>query len=206
VIRGVIFDMDGVLIDAREWHFEALNRALALFGFEIPAEKHAADFDGLSTRQKLERLSSESGLPRGLHAFINQLKQDYTAEIVNLRARPRFDQEYLLQRLQAEGFRLGVASNSIRASIDLMLGRANILERFEVICSNEDVKDPKPSPEIYNLAIDRIGLQPEQVLVVEDNPHGLTAARASGARVLAVQGPHEVNYANIIRAIREAHL
>ena len=197
--------MDGVLVDAREWHFEALNRALALFGFEIAAEKHAADFDGLSTRQKLERLSSESGLPRGLHAFINQLKQSYTAEIVSLRARPQFDQEYLLQRLHTEGFRLGVASNSIRASVDMILGKTNILECFEVICSNEDVKDPKPSPEIYNLAIDRIGLQPKQVLIVEDNPHGLTAARASGAKVLAVKGPHEVNYSNVMRAIREAY-
>jgi beta-phosphoglucomutase len=204
MIQAVIFDMDGVLIDAREWHFEALNRALRLFGFEIPSEKHAADLDGLSTRQKLERLSIENGMPRGLHTFVNQLKQSYTAEIVNLRARPRFEQEYLLQRLQTEGFRLGVASNSIRASIDLMLGKANILERFEVICSNEDVRDPKPSPEIYNLAIGLLGLSPDQVLIVEDNPHGLAAARASGARVLAVRGPQEVNYSNVIRAIQEA--
>ena len=62
-IRAVVFDMDGVLIDAREWHYEALNEALELFGFTIDRESHLTRFDGLPTRDKLKALSQEKGLP-----------------------------------------------------------------------------------------------------------------------------------------------
>ena len=69
MIKAVIFDMDGVLIDAREWHYEALNRALRLFGMEISRTDHLTTFDGLPTRRKLEMLSSTNGLPVELHGF-----------------------------------------------------------------------------------------------------------------------------------------
>ena len=75
-VEAVVFDVDGVLVDAREWHYEALNRALALLGFPISRFDHLSTYDGLSTRQKLELLSTERGLPRPLHPFVNELKQD----------------------------------------------------------------------------------------------------------------------------------
>ena len=61
-IKAVLFDMDGVLIDAKEWHYEALNRALALFGMPISRFEHLTTFDGLPTRKKLEMLSLELSL------------------------------------------------------------------------------------------------------------------------------------------------
>src|SRR4051812_14635504 len=116
-IKAVVFDMDGVLIDAREWHFEALNRALGLFGYAISRFDHLTTFDGLSTRQKLEMLSQDRGLPRGLHGFLNDLKQLYTTELVHLRCRPSFAHEYALSKLKDLGYKLAVASNSVRASV-----------------------------------------------------------------------------------------
>ena len=70
--------MDGVLIDAKEWHYEALNKALALFGYQISRYEHLVTYDGLPTRKKLEMLSMEQGLPVQLHSFINEMKQLYT--------------------------------------------------------------------------------------------------------------------------------
>ena len=90
MIKAVIFDMDGVLIEAKDWHYEALNRALALFGFEISRYDHLTTYDGLPTSKKLEMLSLEGGLPRELHAFINEMKQAYTMEIVHAKCNPPF--------------------------------------------------------------------------------------------------------------------
>ena len=66
--------MDGVLIDAKEWHYQSLNRALKLFGLEISRYDHLLTFDGLPTRKKLEMLTVEGGLSEKLHHFINKLK------------------------------------------------------------------------------------------------------------------------------------
>src|ERR1700738_2790496 len=111
MIQAVIFDMDGVLIEAKDWHFEALNRALRLFGFEISRYDHLTTFDGLPTRRKLQILSTVHELPAELHDLINDMKQRYTMEIVNARCKPRFAHEYALSQLHALGYRLAVASN-----------------------------------------------------------------------------------------------
>ena len=82
LIKAVIFDMDGVLIDAKDWHFDSLNKELGLFGSEISRYDHLVTFDGLPTKKKLEMLSIEGRLPLKLHDFINELKQEYTWEMV----------------------------------------------------------------------------------------------------------------------------
>jgi beta-phosphoglucomutase len=140
--------MDGVLIDAKDWHFEALNRALALFGFQVSRFDHLVTYDGLPTRHKLEMLSLEHGLPRGLHRFINELKQQFTLELVYARCKPTFAHEYALARLRADGFRLAVVSNSVRATSDLMVHKSRLTPYLEFTLSNEDVHEPKPDPEI----------------------------------------------------------
>ena len=196
-IKAIIFDMDGVLIDAKEWHYEALNRALGLFGYTISRYDHLVTYDGLPTKKKLEMLTLERGLPRALHGFLNELKQIYTNELIHLKCKPLFHHEYALARLKQEGFKMAVGSNSIRATIELMLSKANLLQYFEFTLSNQDVQKSKPDPEIYQTAIARLGLKPSECLIVEDNEHGIKAATASGAHVLRVTSPFDVNYENI---------
>lgn len=202
-IRAILFDMDGVLIDAREWHYDALNKALRLFGMEISRFDHLVTYDGLPTRRKLEMLTKERGLPEKLHQFINHLKQIYTIECVNQKCAPVFEHEYALARLKNEGLQLAVCSNSIRNSIELMMQRAKLIDYLEFFLSNEDVAKAKPDPEIYSTAIQRLNLQPEECLIVEDNDHGVKAALASGAHLLRVGNVSEVNYSNISRRIKE---
>ncbi len=197
MIKAVIFDMDGVLIDAKEWHYEALNRALRLFGHEISRYEHVTLYDGLPTRTKLDMLSRHRGLPSGMHGFINEMKQAYTADAIHSYCRPLFTHEYALSRLKAMNYRMAVASNSIRASVLSMLHRAALDIYMEFMLSNEDVANGKPDPEIYVKAIGMLGLQPEECLIVEDNENGVRAARGSGAHVLQVHDVSEVNYENI---------
>ncbi|RTP97291.1 HAD family phosphatase [Enterobacter sp. WCHEn045836] len=196
-IRAVIFDMDGVLIDAREWHYLALNQALGFFSLEICRADHEGEFDGLPTRDKLHLLSKREGLPVALHAFINEMKQRYTEQYIYQHCWPVFEHQYALARLKESGYRLAVASNSIRHTIETMLTRAHLLPHLDFFLSNEDVVHGKPDPEIYQKAIQRLELKPQECVVVEDNPHGIAAARAAGASVLEVCDPSEVTWSRI---------
>ncbi|MYM36634.1 HAD-IA family hydrolase [Duganella sp. FT94W] len=202
-IKAIIFDMDGVLIDAKEWHFEALNRALTLFGMAISRYDHLVTYDGLPTKTKLRMLSLERGLPEALHGFINEMKQIYTMEVIYARCKPVFQHQFALSRLRAQGYRMAVCSNSIRHTIAMMLERAELLPFLEFYLSNEDVAAPKPAPDMYLQAIARLGLRPDQCLIVEDNPNGIKAARDSGAHVLCVHDVREVNYANIAQTLAD---
>lgn len=200
-IKAVIFDMDGVLIEAKDWHYEALNKALGLFGMEISRYDHLVTYDGLPTRKKLEMLSAERGLPTRLHEFINEMKQEYTMELVHAQCKPRFHHEYALSRLKQEGYRLAVASNSIRNTVQVMMEKSALMGYLDFFLSNQDVTTGKPDPEIYTQAIRRLGLRPDECLVVEDNENGKQAARGSGAWLMEVNEVEEVNYPNIMRNI-----
>ena len=200
-IKAIVFDMDGVLIEAKEWHYEALNKALRLFGYEISRYDHLVTYDGLPTSKKLEMLSMEKGLPIGLHKFINAMKQSYTVDMVHAQCAPRFFHEYALSRLKAEGYHLAVASNSIRNTVELMMEKSNLITYLDFFLSNQDVTKAKPDPEIYSTAIKKLGLNPKEVMVVEDNHNGIQAATAAGANVMKVETVYDVNYENIMRHI-----
>jgi beta-phosphoglucomutase len=203
-IRAVIFDMDGVLIDAKDWHYEALNRALNHFGYNISRYDHLVTFDGLPTRRKLEMLTREQGLPNALHKLINELKQIYTTEIVHAKCKPIFQHEYALSLLKSKGFKLAVASNSIRDSINLMMSKSGLDKYLDQIVSNQDVKVGKPDPEIYTKSIRLLGLTPLETLVVEDNEHGIAAARGAGAHIMVVNSVMDVTYDKILEHIKIA--
>lgn len=200
-IKAVLFDMDGVLIDAKEWHYEALNKALQLFGMPISRYDHLNTYDGLPTVKKLEMISKERGLPKTLHPFINKLKQQFTTELIYQYCKPYFRHQYTLSRLKAHNIQIAVCSNSIRKTIDLMMERADLHRYLDIILSNEDVSRPKPDPEIYLKAIQKFNLNPQECMIVEDNPHGLEAARKSNAHVMQVDFVDEVNYENVMNKI-----
>jgi beta-phosphoglucomutase len=202
-IKAIIFDMDGVLIDAKEWHYESLNTALGIFGAQISRYDHLVTFDGLPTKKKLEMLSIEGNFPKGLHGFVNDLKQQHTMEIVYSNCKPVFHHQYALSKLKAEGYRLAVGSNSVRKTIEIMMETSGLAGYLDFFLSNQDVAKSKPDPEIYISAIDRLNLRPEDCLVVEDNDNGIKAAIASGAHLLKVDSPDDVHYYNIKRRIEE---
>lgn len=200
-IKAVIFDMDGVLIDAKDWHYQALNKALELFGYEINRYDHLVTYDGLPTSKKLEMLSLEKGLPTGLHEFINDLKQQYTIDIVHSTCKPIFFHEYALSTLKSEGYHLAVASNSVRSTVDLMMEKSDLNQYLDFFLSSQDVAKAKPDPEIYTKAITDLGLLPEECLIVEDNHNGILAAKRANAYVMEVQTVFDVNYENIRKHI-----
>ena len=202
-IKAVVFDMDGVLIEAKDWHYETLNKALGLFGFGISRYDHLVTYDGLPTRRKLEMLTREQGLPSMLHGFINEMKQIYTLEMIHAHCKPRFYHEYALARLRDLGYRTAVASNSVRATVELMMAKSNLARYLDVMLSNQDVARGKPHPDIYRLAAERLGLRTEECLVVEDNENGIQSAQAAGCPLLVVQDVADTTFSNIMTRIQQ---
>lgn len=202
-IKAILFDMDGVLIDAKDWHYEALNQALAIFGMEINRYDHLVTYDGLPTKKKLEMLTLERGLPRALHSFINDMKQEFTFQLGYAKCKPTFNHQYALSHLKARGYRMAACSNSIRKTMEVLFERAALTSYFDFYLSNEDVKESKPHPEMYSTAIQRLKLQPYECLILEDNENGIKAAQASGAHLLIIHDVHEVNLENITKRISE---
>ena len=100
MIKAIIFDLDGVLVDATEWHYEALNKALGLFGHKINRDDHIKVYNGLPTNKKLEIMSEEGKLPAGTHEIIKTLKKKYTLEIINQNCRPNHQKQLLLVHIR----------------------------------------------------------------------------------------------------------
>ena len=201
-IKAVLFDMDGVLIEAKDWHYEALNKALGLFGMEISRYDHLVTYDGLPTKRKLDMLTMERGLAKELHPFVYEMKQLYTMEIVYTQCKPRFYHEYALSKLKSQNYKIAVCSNAIRNSVEVMMKKAALYDYLDFFISNQDVKKGKPDPEMYNTAIKRLDLQPEECMIIEDNEKGIQAARASKAFVMEVDTVDDANYQNIMDHIR----
>ncbi|MEH0860076.1 HAD family hydrolase [Halobacteriovorax sp. DPLXC-1] len=203
MIKAVIFDMDGVLIDAKEWHYEALNKALNLFGQNISRYDHLVTYDGLPTKKKLEMLSLENNLPKGLHQLINDIKQINTLEMAFTMCKPRFIHQRALSKLKEDGYKLGVCSNSIRQTVDIMMEKSDLQRFLDNSYSNQDVSKGKPDPEMYIKMINFFGLDPKECLIVEDNENGIKAAKASGAHLLKVETVDDVYYENIKNRINQ---
>lgn len=201
--KAVLFDMDGVLIDARDWHYDALNEALRIFGVEISRSDHLSRFNGLSTRKKLNMLTAEGVIPYELHEAIQSIKQDRTLRIAAQMCFPIVSHQVLITRLKALGIKVGLVTNSIRKSSEFMLEYAGLLKFMDVVVTNEDVVEGKPNPAGYLLAIEMLGVLPSETIVIEDGEYGILAAEAAGTTVIKVNDPFEVSLELLLPVIKE---
>ena len=189
-----IFDLDGVLVDACEWHRVALNEALQeVCNYEISLEDHYKTFNGIPTRVKLRRLSEMGKIPASSHDSVYMAKQLTTIEIIKRNAFFRPEKVEMIKRLKSRGDLVACYTNSIRETAELMLEKTGILELFDFVLTNQDVENPKPDPEGYVFLMDHFGFSEEDTFIIEDSPKGLAAARSSGANIIQVENPDQVN-------------
>lgn len=186
--KAIIFDLDGVLVDSKEVHYNALNLALKSINekYAISREEQNNIFEGMTTKSKLDILTHTKGLPKELHEYIWRLKQEYSSKMFeNLDV----DEELreIFKSIKARDFLVGVASNSIRETLSNCLYALGIWGYIDVSLSNEDVNNPKPNPEIYNKCMAMLNVSPENVIIFEDSPIGRQAAKDSGATVVEVE-------------------
>lgn len=193
-----MFDLDGVLVDACDWHYHSLNDALEKYkGFKISYDDHLDKYNGLPTSVKLDMLAIQ-GKDR---ENIWRMKQDRTLE--NIKAYGCIDRYKIkmLKKLKQEGYKLACVTNSIRETATQMLKSTGQLEMFDFIVTNEDVQKNKPNPDCYILAMSKLGFTKNECLIVEDSTKGKLAAYASGAKVLEVEDIYDVILDNIRRLL-----
>jgi beta-phosphoglucomutase-like phosphatase (HAD superfamily)/dTDP-glucose pyrophosphorylase len=194
-IKLIIFDLDGVLVDAKKIHFDALNESLD-DEYKISLSEHLSKYDGLKTSEKLKMLNQEKGLPTNLFSEIWDKKQNLT--LLKLKNLEKSDNLInCLEYFSSNGYKLACCSNSIRKTVLTVLSKLGVIEFFDYIISNEDVKNSKPHPEMYWKAISVMNCLPEETLIVEDSPFGLLAATRSKSNIMRVESPSDVTIENI---------
>jgi HAD superfamily hydrolase (TIGR01509 family) len=200
-IKLVIFDLDGVLVDSRDLHYDSLNKALQEINQSpISREEHLSTFDGLSTAKKLNLLSEKKGLPSSQHQKIWKLKQQFTLDIINgFNTDERIRD--ILKQLKYDGKQICCCTNSIRETAKLQLARKGFLEYIDYLFTNEDVNQIKPSAEIYLRAMLACKVDPDETLIIEDSHIGRKAATRSGAHLLPVKNSLDLSYERINRFI-----
>jgi HAD superfamily hydrolase (TIGR01509 family) len=204
MIKLIIFDLDGVLVEAKNIHYDALNLAISKFDKSciIDWNEHLSKFDGLKTQQKLDMLTRDKGLSLDYHKPIWDEKQRITLNLLgSLESNSELIQ--LFSSLSEKGYKIACCSNSIRKTVLTVLSKLGIIEFFDFIVSNEDVSNSKPHPEMYWKCISKMGVLPEETLIVEDSPYGLLAASRTNSHILRVANPSDVNVKNVYKKLQE---
>lgn len=194
----IIFDLDGVLIESRELHYQSLNDALSSIDpkYVITRDEHLSIYDGLNTTRKLKLLSESKGLSQEFHDMVWQRKQMATFELIK---QFLIDSKLvdIFTKLKSAGYMIAVASNSIRETVKLSLLKIGVMEYVDYWVSNQDVEYPKPYPEMYWQCMTACKALPRDTLIVEDSHIGRQGALDSGAVLLAVEDSHDVTWEKI---------
>lgn len=200
-VQLIIFDLDGVLCDTRPLHYHALNAALGKIGeqYVITPSEHEAKYDGLPTSAKLKLLQEEKGLPAAASQEIWAEKQEATIKLLAEQLTPRPELTDLLNTLRAQGYKLYLASNSVRITVDAALKALGVADLFDRTFSNNDVKLHKPHPEIYLRCVLEAGLSPKEVMICEDSPIGRRAALESGCHLCPIENCETLTLAHVQR-------
>ena len=202
MIKLIIFDLDGVLIDSKQTHFEALNRALGS-KYAINIEEHLSTYDGLPTKTKLNMLTKNKGLPTDKHAKIARAKQKHTVDILKETIQPRKDFIDMCRELKDRGYVLACASNAVRDTVKMSLLQLDLIEYFDFWYSNEDVSKAKPHFEMYFKCMLKANAMPSETIIIEDSHVGRQAVLNASCHLLAVTDTHDISLSKVLDKIEE---
>ena len=160
--------MDGVLVDTKLIHFEALNNALQkIENFNISFEDHSDKYDGLPTSKKLEILLKKKKIKKKNNNLIKKLKKNETDRLLKKKIIYSKKIHDLFSKLSGK-YKLGVATNAVKNTLKICINNLKIARFISFSISNENLKFPKPHPEIYLRCLIEMGIKPNETLVLED--------------------------------------
>lgn len=180
-IKAIIFDMDGVISDSQPIHAGLEELLLKEHGINLSADYLTSNYAGIPDRECARMIFAKYGKEVDLDKFVEN-KWARILEFAKGRISPIDGVLDLISKLKENNFRLAVASSSIPEFIDLILSELRIKHVFDVITSGKEVKLGKPNPEIFLLAAKKLGVPPQECLVIEDSEHGVVAAKKAGMK------------------------
>ena len=207
MIKAVIFDLDGVLVDTKKIHFEALNSALKKYKCDqISIDQHIKIYDGLPTNEKLKILNKRKIVPKNLNLKIKLFKQKITLQILEKEIKKKNSIIKIFQHLREKKIKVAVATNAVKSTLKICLKKLMIEEFVDYYLSNEEVKNPKPNPEIYLRIFIKFGIYPTEALIIEDSHYGREAAISSGAKLIPIKSSKDLNLKFIKQQIQKNHI
>jgi HAD superfamily hydrolase (TIGR01509 family) len=184
-IKAILFDMDGVLVDSEEYIFEAAQLMFAEHGVQVKPED-ALPFVGTGENSYITGIGRANGFEVEIERDKARTYQIY-GEITHGKLKSLPGTDTFIQQCRQRGLKLAVASSADRVKIEINLREIGVpAGTFDAIVSGEEVERKKPFPDIYLLAAEKVGVSPGECLVVEDAVSGVAAAKAAGARCLAL--------------------
>lgn len=186
-MQALIFDMDGVLWDSNAIHQRAFQAVLEPLGVTVPLYDKLA---GMRTDEAISLVLRQAGIPHDSNEIhrLTALKRDQARRLLQLDPplKPRCRE--VLTEL-ATRYQLALASSASRGSVDLFLQASQTHSLFRHIISGDEVSVAKPAPDIYIMALQRLGVRPDDAYVIEDSENGIAAAQAAGISVLVFRNP-----------------
>jgi HAD superfamily hydrolase (TIGR01509 family) len=186
---GVIFDMDGVIIDSEPYHFKVLMNLHDKLGIKGMEERHA-EFVGKSIKNMWQKLKSEFRLAHSVEELMELQVRDYLDFVAEQPINPISGAMELLVQLKQREVPMILASSSKMVLIDLVLKRFEMEEYFKDVISGDDLPFSKPDPAIYLRAVASIGLSPSHCIAIEDSHNGVRSAKAAGIHCVAFRNDH----------------
>ncbi|WP_335872017.1 HAD family hydrolase [Bacillus sp. 2205SS5-2] len=173
MIKAIIFDFDGLIVDTESVWFDVFVEVLRDYQVDLSLSEFATCI-GTTDDILFESLQKKSGKILNRESIKERTEQLYFRRMEELTLREGV-QEYL-ESAKRSGLRIALASSSSKSWVEGFLERFHIRHYFEVIKTKDDVKKVKPDPELYLQAIEALKVQPEQIMVFEDSLNGLNAA------------------------------
>jgi len=192
MIKAVIFDMDGVIIDSEPLHFESDRMTMKFYEKEITDEE-LNNYVGVSNPVMWGELRDKYKLMASVEELLEKQFCYKKHLIGNKKLEPIMGIRKLLEDLRSSGIRIGLASSSSREFIELILSNLEVEEYFDVIISGEDVQKSKPAPDIFLKAAAGLNIEPINCLVIEDSSHGVKAARLANMKCIGFSNPNSGN-------------
>ncbi len=188
---SILFDMDWVLVDSFEWHFNALEKAMQDFWFTLTLEEFK-QYEWLSTMDKIKCLSNIKSIPQNLFDSINKKKQKYTQENIDEWCKINSEKLFMFQNIKKLGLKTACCSSSKKESVINILTKLWIIDYFDLIISSDDVQQQKPNPHIYLKAMELLWTSSEKCIIVEDSDIGIQAAQSAWWLLIKVTDSRQV--------------
>jgi len=185
-VQAVLWDLDGTLVQSEHLHLDLERDVLASFGVEVDAEAYRA-YIGTTTRAAFTHLLTLANRAEVLEDAL-AMKRRLAPDRIIQRSLPTRGVEDVMHDVPMRTHRFALVTSAERYVAEGLLERFGWTWRFETVITANDVQQPKPDPEPYRLACERLGLPPDRTLAVEDAPNGIRSARAAGCRVAALPG------------------
>jgi len=191
MIRAVIFDMDGVIVDSEPIHIEAEKQTLLKHGVKITTEE-LRTYTGTTAEFEFNDLFQRYELDTTAKTLFDE-KEVIMFRLLEQRTEPTKGVIDLIKKLKQQGFKLGVATSGHRKLAHYYLRKLGLETFFDTVVCAEDITRSKPDPEIFLKAAQRLGVEPSECVVIEDAKFGVEAAKKAGMKAVGYRNPSSGN-------------